>query len=292
MEELFRFVAVRAPEAVDASAAMYGANGIKAPGEPYFTMSKSFKGTKDDKGVLNDAADDLKIETGWELHQVVVQGTFNGDESEGSLDGNEYLQIMVGNMYFVFGVNDPDHTSPDRTTKVTQDPRNNDYNSRRLFPTQGGQYPATADGGTLGPGVVRPVEVQYVPADTHIAGALPIAIETREAKDYAATVMVTCRRTQAVFEEWQATTFNTIMTARATLQSDYSEQTFAASRQSQPSGPNPDANRLVERDELKKACLALLMGTDLQYWEKRNASGRPWGGSADRAPQSPLRYSL
>ena len=239
---------------------------VTAPGEPFLTLPKSFSGTKADKGGVYASSDDLKIDSGWEVDKVVVQAVFNGDEGDDSIDGDEYLQVLVGNMYFVFGPNDSDRTGT-RGTRTTLAANPDDFQSRRRFGSASGEMaiPEAPLGGVAGqPSVLR------VDSDTHIAGPLPIAIESRQANDFAATVLVVCRRTKAAYRAWQVGVFNAVLTSYATMQSDYQDkltaQAFDAARQPK-AGINPGENRRIEQSELKKTCICLLMGTDMQYWE-------------------------
>jgi hypothetical protein len=106
------------------------------------------------------------------------------------------------------------------------------------------------------------------PADTSIneQGTIPIAVETQQARDFAVTVDVTCKRTAAAFSQWQLDTHATLQSAYSAALGTYRDK-VAAQEISQASakslGNNPIQNRLMERAELKKASVTLLAGTDL-----------------------------
>jgi hypothetical protein len=106
------------------------------------------------------------------------------------------------------------------------------------------------------------------PADTSAneQGSMPIAVETQQARDFAITVDVTCTRTDAALDQWRLDTYTAVANSHADLMSAYQDRVKAQAVQAAaaPSlGQNPTQNRLIERAELKKACIALLSGTDL-----------------------------
>lgn len=106
------------------------------------------------------------------------------------------------------------------------------------------------------------------PVDTAIdeQGTIPIAIETQQARDFAVTVEVACQRTPAALAQWQLDTHGTLLAAYANLMGAYRDKVAAQKMQAATAkslGQNPAQNRLIERAELKKACIALLAGTDL-----------------------------
>ena len=117
-------------------------------------------------------------------------------------------------------------------------------------------------------GLTPKVALLPVPADTTIneQGTIPIAVETQQARDFAVTVDVTCDRTAAALVQWQVDTFGALVNAHANLVSTYEDKLKAQRIQdaTAPSlGNNPAQNRLIERTELKKACISVLAGTDL-----------------------------
>jgi hypothetical protein len=73
-------------------------------------------------------------------------------------------------------------------------------------------------------------------------------------------------RTDAAVEQWRLDTFGSLVNAYRDLSSAYQDrlkaQAVTAPREAAIGG-NPAQNRLLERAELKKACLAMLSGTDL-----------------------------
>jgi hypothetical protein len=97
-------------------------------------------------------------------------------------------------------------------------------------------------------------------------GSIPIAVETTQARDFAVAVDVSCQRTIAAFTQWQLETHGTLLTAYENLVGAYNDKVAAQKMQqssAQSLGDNPEQNRLIERTELKKACIGRLAGTDI-----------------------------
>ncbi|ATL69329.1 hypothetical protein [Nocardia terpenica] len=117
--------------------------------------------------------------------------------------------------------------------------------------------------GDLDPGVIS---MSYANASIDEQGTIPIAVETFEARDFAVTVDVTCKRTDAWLDQWRMDTFTALLNAHADLVGKYEDKVKAQQIKTAGTvalGDNPTLNRLIERAELKKSCLALLSGTDL-----------------------------
>ncbi|HEX9076460.1 MAG TPA: hypothetical protein VF932_11815, partial [Anaerolineae bacterium] len=110
--------------------------------------------------------------------------------------------------------------------------------------------------GLINPGNINPDNL----------GNIPIAVETQQARDFAITVDVTCQRTDAALEEWRIETHSAVLQAYVKLFADYQDKRAAQTMQNAeqtPLGGNPDQNRMIERTELKKACIARLAGKDI-----------------------------
>lgn len=222
-------------------AAKYAAAGLKAPPDEFTTVSKAITGTVDDKGSVVHG-EDLKLPAGYHAIDIAVQGAFNGNESDDNTDGDEYLQVFVGKYYFWFLANPP----PNK--KLTLNPASVANQKLERGPL------------ATGPGYTRQIVDER--------DNLPIAIEARQAKDYAVTVDVVLRRTDAAFEQWLLDTHGAIMQAYQKQLGDFQDKLAAQGFQTRAQaslGGNPDQNRLLERTELKKACISLLTGLDIQY---------------------------
>lgn len=119
-------------------------------------------------------------------------------------------------------------------------------------------------------------------------GIIPIAVKAYNVFAYALTIEVRCERTDATLEAWQLATYQAVVTAYNNLKAAYDAQVAAASVQniSTIAVRSPDANRLVEQDELKKSCIVLL--TD-QHFEDAGAvtfEGTPFGYPEIRVRQA------
>lgn len=77
--------------------------------------------------------------------------------------------------------------------------------------------------------------------------------------NYAVTIEVKCRRSEETLQAWQLATYKAIVDAYLQQKSDYDAQLSAAaiSQGTAISGNNPDQNRRIEREELKRGCLTL-----------------------------------
>jgi len=97
-------------------------------------------------------------------------------------------------------------------------------------------------------------------------GNIPVAVETQQARDFAITVDITCTRTDALLDQWRNDAHGAIMNAYARLLADYEDKRAAQAMPTGtevPLGDNPDQNRIVERTELKKACITRLAAMDM-----------------------------
>lgn len=89
---------------------------------------------------------------------------------------------------------------------------------------------------------------------------VPIAINTNNILQYAITVEVKCKRSDETLQAWQLATYNAIVEAYNQQKAAYEAQ-LAAHELSQGvviSGNNPDENRRIEQEELKRGSLTLL----------------------------------
>ncbi len=96
-------------------------------------------------------------------------------------------------------------------------------------------------------------------------GIVPVTINSYDVNSYAANILLICERTPSKYEQWQIQTYEKIMAAYKAMQIEY-EQKFAAQEAQQGiaiTGQNPRINREIEKTELKKQCLKMLMDTYL-----------------------------
>lgn len=94
-------------------------------------------------------------------------------------------------------------------------------------------------------------------------GIVPVSVTGYDVNAYYVNVMATCALTDAKFETWQIQTFEKIVTAYQTLKATYDQQVAQAEVQKGVviHGQNPLINREIEKNELKKGCVKLLMDT-------------------------------
>jgi hypothetical protein len=92
---------------------------------------------------------------------------------------------------------------------------------------------------------------------------IPVALNCYDINSYFVTVIATCARTQEKYETWQIQTFEKITAAYQALKATYDEK--IAQRDTQQGvvihGQNPLINREIEKNELKKGSIKLLMDT-------------------------------
>jgi hypothetical protein len=92
---------------------------------------------------------------------------------------------------------------------------------------------------------------------------IPVAINCYDLNSYFVTVIATCARTWQKYETWQIQTFEKITAAYMAMKASYDQQ--IAQRDTQQGvaihGQNPRINREIEKNELKKSSVKLLMDT-------------------------------
>jgi hypothetical protein len=96
-------------------------------------------------------------------------------------------------------------------------------------------------------------------------GVIPVSINLYDVNTFILNISVKCIRTDQLYQTWQIQTFEKIKTAYYAMQVEY-EQKLAAQEYSKGiaiTGQNPLINREIEKTELKKHCLKMLMDTTL-----------------------------
>jgi hypothetical protein len=92
---------------------------------------------------------------------------------------------------------------------------------------------------------------------------IQVSINTYDILSYTLQAYVYCERNWEHYEQWQIQTFEKIMASYKALQAEY-EQKLAAQQTQQGvviKGQNPAINRAIEKTELKKSCIKMLMDT-------------------------------
>lgn len=97
--------------------------------------------------------------------------------------------------------------------------------------------------------------------DAPFDSIIPVALACYDVNSYFANVVATCIRTAEKYESWQISTYEKIVAAYKALQATYDQQVRQrdAQRTQVAHGQNPGINRQIEKIELKKGSLKLLM---------------------------------
>ena len=98
-------------------------------------------------------------------------------------------------------------------------------------------------------------------------GAVPVGVEVWNVDDYSVTVDLQCEPTAKAIALWQQQMHAAILKAAQKQRLDWQEAVRnAKTDNAQPSplvGQNPETNRRIERDELKRMAITMLSGNDL-----------------------------
>ena len=92
---------------------------------------------------------------------------------------------------------------------------------------------------------------------------VPVAVNSYDINSYEVNISVICERTTEKYETWQIQTFEKIMTAYKALQAEYEQKVSAQETEEGIAihGQNSGINRDIEKTELKKHCVKMLMDT-------------------------------
>lgn len=90
--------------------------------------------------------------------------------------------------------------------------------------------------------------------------AIAISAKTIFVSVIAVNIEIACTRTDALYAKWQLETYGKIAARYQRLQEDYdaAQKARQFTQQVGPLGRDPETNRLTERTELKRACIAIL----------------------------------
>jgi hypothetical protein len=94
-------------------------------------------------------------------------------------------------------------------------------------------------------------------------GIIPVSIDIYDVNSYFVNVIANCSRTSESYEIWQIQTFEKIMAAYQAQKASYDQQVAAQQTQQGIAihGQNPLINRQIEKMELKKGSIKLLLDT-------------------------------
>ena len=92
----------------------------------------------------------------------------------------------------------------------------------------------------------------------NVKNNLPVAISTHETSSYSASIIVKCKRTEHGLDAWKLNTYKLIVQGYEKKLSEYEEKLAVLQAQAgvEISGRHSEANRKLERDELKKYCIS------------------------------------
>jgi hypothetical protein len=90
--------------------------------------------------------------------------------------------------------------------------------------------------------------------------SIPVFVKTVFTSLVAVNIEIACDRTDALYAKWQLETYGKIAARYQKLQEDYdaAQKARQFTQQVGPLGRDPETNRLTERTELKRACIAIL----------------------------------
>ena len=126
------------------------------------------------------------------------------------------------------------------------------------------------------------------PVGTLPDNKLPIGLTIENCWGYEISMLLCCKLLPASFANWQLETYQKIIGAYFELKSMYDEQVAAAqTRQDAIGGTNPDENRIVERNELKKHVISMLSHQhfDAPPFDQELIGDEPIQGSTQTYPE-------
>lgn len=98
--------------------------------------------------------------------------------------------------------------------------------------------------------------------NAQVSGVVPFSVACYDVVAFALDIQAVCVRTPESFADWRIDTHTKIHTAYLALQEAYDQKvTEAEAAHGVPiEGQNPGLNRVVEKNELKKACITMMTG--------------------------------
>jgi hypothetical protein len=205
--------------------AKYQVTGVTQPPPEHIVVAKSIAAKRDDDIGQVLSSDTIKIDDGYQATKLnVLAAWLHYVPTVGG--SNSMVEISVGNHAFHFDQSAPNHDSN----------WGNDYEGAQSF-----------DYGSTTPGE---------------RGQIPVAVVASWVEHVSANIEVICARTDDLFAAWQIATYEKIVTAWQKLESDYQSSLDKPTQQATPSGPlraaDLDTNRVNERVELKRSCIAIM----------------------------------
>jgi hypothetical protein len=102
-----------------------------------------------------------------------------------------------------------------------------------------------------------------------LLGKIPVALNWDPAASFVCNVFIKARLISEAFEKWQMKAYNALMDTYNRQMADYEDQVAGAAVSAGVSiqGENPEINRMVEKEELRRASLELLTGQKFEAFD-------------------------
>lgn len=99
-------------------------------------------------------------------------------------------------------------------------------------------------------------------------GGLAVALKTYHTATYVLTLEVKCQRTPRAMDKWRNETYNTLLQAFQSQRAAYEDKLAALQVRAgvEIAGRNPDENRMIEKTELKKSCIAIMTAQNFEVF--------------------------
>jgi hypothetical protein len=198
--------------------AKYQVSGVSQPPASSLTFAKAIAVAPNPNVVQSDVID---LDDGYSATSASVTCAWEEAEDD---DKQSVVDVQVGNVDFMFAV---------ATNSNTRRNINRDYTDYGLDVAMQNEQ-----------------------------GNVPISVKSIYTNTVSVNIEVNCKCTEDLLNKWRLDTYGKIVSAWQTLQSNYNTQAAAMQLQQGTVGPlgaaDPDANRLTERLELKRSCIAIM----------------------------------
>ena len=141
-----------------------------------------------------------------------------------------------------------------------------------------------------GPPILKDQRGDVAGDNAQVAGSVPVSVACYDIHKFAINIQGVCLRTDQAMAAWRIDTFGKIQTAYQALQTAYDQKVTQAESTAGITieGQNPAANRMVEKNELKKLCITMMTG---QHFKQFGAMTEP-PDDAERPPEVDIYEAL
>jgi hypothetical protein len=206
-------------------------------------------GDQSHNGQVQDASD-VTIPDGYQVSKVAVTAMFS-EMGGDPVDGDEQLSVFVGTYQYMF--------------KLWNNGQPSNGSSSHLATWSFSQPVFFYEISDVLPGQQLPAGVQkFNPVLKNIS----VTVLGSQVGNWVANIQLSCIATDAAIEAWKVKTFNTIMQAYLQQLTTYNDQVASNAFRGLNTGQlggSPDINLTIAQLEIKKACVALLSGTNIDY---------------------------